>query len=262
MIGAACALLLAVVAEVASATARVPVPDGQGRVRVPVTDLVPAQLPVSGVPAGWEVKEFVGDASVELVRDGRRVALRLRSERTSFALHRDVVVDLKEYALLAWSWRVTRLPRGGDVREPGRNDQAAQVYVIFPRWPSPQTSSDVLGYVWDSQAPVGTALRHPSAENVRVIVVESGPGRLGSWLRYTRNVAEDYRTLFGRPAPRVGKVALMIDTNHTRGEAEAFFGDLTFLRPGLGRLADPRRHAKMTPGKCQGFWGVDVRCSA
>ena len=38
-----------------------------------------------------------------------------------------------------------------------RNDQAAQVYVIFPRWPSLATS-DVIGYVWDTQAPIGTAL--------------------------------------------------------------------------------------------------------
>ena len=33
------------------------------------------------------------DASVELVRDEARLALRLRSEHSSFALYRDVVVD-------------------------------------------------------------------------------------------------------------------------------------------------------------------------
>ena len=47
---------------------RVPVPDGQGRVRVPITDDMPGHLPAPGTPHGWELKEFVGDASVELVR--------------------------------------------------------------------------------------------------------------------------------------------------------------------------------------------------
>jgi len=222
-----------------SPAVRVPMPDSDGVVRVPITDEVPGHLPASGVPLGWEVKEFTGDASVELVRNDGRVALRLRSEGTSFALHRDVVLDVRQYAMLAWSWKVVKLPRGGDVRDPARDDQAAQVYVIFPRWPSPPASSDVIGYVWDSQAPVGTTLRHPKAPNVRIIVVESGSARLDTWQRQVRNVAEDYRALFGRRPPRVGKVALMIDSNDTRGEAEALFGDLTFFRPGVAGMEIP-----------------------
>ena len=207
--------------------------------RVPMTDTVPTHLPASGVPLGWELKEFTGSASVELIRSDGRVAMRLRSEKTSFALHRDVILDLRQYPMLAWSWKVTRLPAGGDVRDATRDDQAAQVYVIFPRWPSPPTQSDVIGYVWDTRAPVGATLQHPRASNVRIIVVESGSGNLHTWMRPVRNVAEDYKALFGRQAPRVGKVALMIDTNDTRGEAEAFFGDLTFFRPGLVRSEIP-----------------------
>jgi len=227
------------VQTVALPRVRVPAPDSEGRVRVPVSDLVPGHLPASGTPLGWELKEFTGDASVELVRNEGRLALRLRSEHTSFALHRDVVLDVRQYPMLAWSWKVLKLPNAGDVRDPARNDQAAQVYVIFPRWPSPPTASEVIGYVWDSRAPVGTTLAHPRAPNVRLIVVESGPGRLDSWQRQVRNVAEDYRTLFGHPPPRLGKVALMIDSNDTRGEAEALFGDLTFSRPGVARMEIP-----------------------
>jgi hypothetical protein len=100
-------------------------------------------------------------------------------------------------------------------------------------------ASDVVGYVWDSQAPVGTTLTHPKLPNVRIIVVESGSARLESWQRYVRNVAEDYQSLFGHPPPRMGKVALMIDTNDTNGSAEALFGDLTFFRPGVASMEKP-----------------------
>ena len=211
---------------------RIPSPDETGRVRVPLSDRPPARLPASGVPAGWEVTEFAGDATVELVRDEGRVAVRLRSTRDSFALHRDVVVDVGQYPILGWSWKVTRLPAGGDVREAGRDDQAAQVYVVFPRWPSPRTSSEVIGYVWDGRAPAGTTLSHPRTPNVRIMVLQSGGARLDTWVREQRNVAEDYRALFGRQPPRVGKIALMIDSNDTRSEAEAQFGELSFARPG------------------------------
>ncbi len=205
-----------------------PAPDASGRVRVPVSDRVPSNVPAEGVPTGWELREFAGESSVELVRAEGTLALRLRSDKSSFALHRDVVLDVRRYPILTWTWKVARLPSGGDVRDPQRDDQAAQVYVLFPRWPSPRTTSDVIGYVWDSRAPVGTTLVHPRAPNVRIVVVESGPSRLGTWVREERNVAADFRALFGREPTRLGKVAVMIDSNDTRGDAEALFGDLLF----------------------------------
>jgi hypothetical protein len=218
---------------------KVPYPDASGRLRVRIADHEPTRLPAEGVPPGWTVKEFAGHAAIELVRAEGRLAARLHSERTSFAMHRDVLVELREFPYLSWSWKVTKLPAGGDVREASRDDQAAQVYVIFPRWPSPRTTSDVLGYVWDSRAPVGTRLKNPRADNVRIVVVESGPARLNEWRAYERNVATDYAAFFGRQPPRVGKLAVMVDSNDTRGEAEALFGDLVFARTPQGRTEIP-----------------------
>jgi hypothetical protein len=205
-----------------------PTTDASGRVRVPVSDRAPANVPADGIPTGWELKEFVGQSSVELVRGETGLAIRLRSDKSSFALHRDVVLDIRRQPILTWSWKVARLPAAGDVRDPQRDDQAAQLYVVFPRWPSPRTSSDVIGYVWDSRAPVGTTLVHPRAPNVRIVVVESGPAKLGTWVREQRNVAADFKALFGREPTRLGKVAIMTDSNDTRGDAEVLFGDLIF----------------------------------
>ncbi len=218
---------------------RVPLPDAAGRIRMPVSDRPPTRLPAEGVPTGWQLKEFAGRAVIELVRADPGLAVRLRSAQASFALYRDVIVDLKEFPFLAWQWRVARLPAAGDVRERSTDDQAAQVYVIFPRWPSPLANSEVVGYVWDSRAPVGTRLTSTKASNVRIIVVESGPSRLDSWQRQERNLAEDYAVLFGRQPPRTGQLALMIDTNDTRGDAEAFFADIVFSRTAAERMEKP-----------------------
>lgn len=214
-------------------------PDAEGRIRVRVSDRIPPRLPAEGIPMGWTAKEFVGHASVELVRDDAHLALRLRSERSSFALYRDVVVDLNEFPFLSWSWKVVRLPAGGDVRERAADDQAAQVYVIFPRWPAPTKNSDVVGYVWDSRAPVGTRVTSTQAHNVKIIVVASGPREAETWQVVQRDVAKDYAALFGRPAPRVGQIAVMIDTNDTKGAAEALIGDLTFARTRSENMESP-----------------------
>jgi hypothetical protein len=199
---------------------------------VPVVpgDKLPPRLPAEGVPPGWSLREFAGRAIVELVRDGGRLGLRLRSERASFALSHDVVVDLADTPILTWAWKAVRLPEAGDVRDPGRDDQVAQVYVVFPRWPSPRSQSEVIGYIWDSHAPVGTRLTSSRADNVRLVVVESGTANAGTWHTQRRNVAEDYMALFGRAAPRVGLVAVMIDSNDTGAEAEAIVADLFFSK--------------------------------
>jgi hypothetical protein len=205
--------------------------DPDGRLRVPVLLDAAPRLPVDGVPRGWEVREFTGRAEVQVVRAPQGLALLLKADRSSFALYRDVIVDLDVLPRLSWTWRVTKLPVHGDVRQKATDDQAAQVYVIFPRWPSPRATSDVIGYVWDSAAPVGTSVVSPHAPNVRVVVVESGPGQLNGWRRQERDVAADFAGLFGRRPSRVGGVAVMTDANDTGGSAEAAIGDITFSRP-------------------------------
>ena len=107
-------------------------------------------------------------------------------------------------------------------------------------------AGDGIGYVGDSHAPVGTRVRSPKADNVRIVVVESGPARLGAWQAYERDVAADYAELFGRRPPRVGMVAVMIDSDDTRGRAEALLGDLVFSRAVRGRTEIPNVYATIT----------------
>jgi Protein of unknown function (DUF3047) len=196
-------------------------------IEIPLTDRMPARLPVEGVPPGWHLREFAGRANVELVRDDA-LALRLRSDRSSYVLYRDIRVDLQSHPWLSWSWKVLRLPSGGDVRTSSTDDQAAQLYVVFPRWPAPQERSEVIGYVWDTTAPIATHLPSPRAPNVRLIVVASGPAGLGRWQRFQRNVAADFLALFGREPTRAGKIGVMIDSNDTASVAEALVAHLRF----------------------------------
>lgn len=214
-------------------------PDAEGRLIIPVADEIPPRLPADGVPRGWELKEFAGKADVELVRAGGSAAIRLRSDGASFALYRDVVVDVEQAPMLSWAWRVVRLPAHGDVRQSATDDQAAQLYVVFPRWPLPRLSSDVIGYVWDTSAPVGTVVTSPRAPNVKIVVVESGSGRVGAWVRYQRNVRDDYVTLFQTKPPRAGMVAYMTDANDTSSYAEAWMGEVMFAPRGANSRKSP-----------------------
>jgi hypothetical protein len=213
-----------------SPSAQTPPTEPADRIVVKVVDHEPAKTPTIGAPPGWGIKEFAGRAQVETVQEGNRSAVRLESQKSSFALYRDVIVNLNEYPMLTWSWKVMKLPQGGDVRGAATDDEAAQVYVIIPRWPHPTTTSEVIGYVWDNRAPVGLTLKSPRADNVRLVVLQSGGEKRGRWITETRNVADDYRALFGKEPATVGRVALMTDSNDTESESEALFQDLVFKK--------------------------------
>lgn len=102
---------------------------------------------------------------------------------------------------------------------------------MFPRFPA-AVRSRIIGYVWDTQAPAGTIVTSESSRTVTYVVVRSGPADLGRWMIETRNVHDDYRTIYGEaPAEEVLLVSVGIDSNDTRSSAEAYVGEISFRRP-------------------------------
>ncbi len=179
----------------------------------------------AGVPAGWELKEKSGKADFAIVRDGAVAAARFRSVNTSFSLQREAHVDIKQYPVLNWKWKVTKLPEGGDFRKSKTDDQAAQLFVVFSK-------AKAIVYVWDTTAPQGlieTTSPVPFM-NVVVIVVRSGPAEAGKWVSESRNVFDDYKHVFGSEPPMVKGIRLQINSQHTGTSAESFFADIAFAR--------------------------------
>ncbi|MEK7842070.1 MAG: DUF3047 domain-containing protein, partial [Deltaproteobacteria bacterium] len=120
-------------------------------------------------------------------------------------------------------------PTGGDVRKKETDDQAAQIYVIFPKFPS-QINSRMLGYIWDTNAQVGSEVTSAKLSTTKYIVLKSGTKELGTWFAEKRNVYEDYKRLFNKEPPMAGSIALMIDSDDTKTSAESFFGDIYFSK--------------------------------
>src|SRR5262245_20964908 len=75
------------------------------------------------VPSGWELTVKSGEASLQLVQDEGKQALRMRSEQTSFALQKQVQIPLQGAPFLVWQWKVTEIPKGGDFRRSRTDDQ-------------------------------------------------------------------------------------------------------------------------------------------
>ena len=203
---------------------------GLAQARAPVEDWSGSAPGARGIPAGWEPYETPGGHPAYdfvMVEDEGRRALQLSSEGDHSTIAKRLRIDLAKVPMLEWSWKVLKLPTGGDVRQRQTSDVAADVLVVWPRFPA-MLRSRLIGYAWDASAPVGTVIKNPKSSMVTFVVVQSGPARLGQWITERRNVAADYRRIYGEIPPPPGVIALSIDTNDTHSRAESVVGAIAF----------------------------------
>ena len=197
---------------------------------VVVEDWSTSPLGVRGVPPGWRGRSWTRSAyDLTVVADGTERALHLRSQDDAAFISKALNgrVDLRRTPILEWRWKALVLPAGGDARRRAADDQAAQVYVVWPR-PPELLRSQIIGYIWDTTAPVGTVAPSASTGTVTYVVLRSGPAVLGQWVAERRDVREDYRQIYRAEPEGPGAVALAIDSNDTRSVAQSCVGALRF----------------------------------
>lgn len=185
-----------------------------------------------GIPPGWQGQKW-GDPRYDftVVEDGEGKALHLKSADDSSTISKEIKVDVKQYPILEWTWKVVTLPPHGHARKAEADDEAAQLYVTFPRFPS-TVRSRIIGYIWDSTEPAGASFQSAKVSSVHYIVVRSGSADLGRWITERRNVLEDYKKIYGEsPSESAGAIALSINSQNTGSRAESFFGKILFKKP-------------------------------
>jgi len=184
-----------------------------------------------GIPDGWQ-KQNWGSPKYDftvVTEDGER-AIRLKSDNESSTISKEIKVDVKKYPILQWRWKVVRLPKGGDARRKETDDEAAQLYVTFPRFPS-AVRSRIIGYIWDTSAPAGSVFSSQKVGNVNFVVIRSGEADLNKWFTETRDVLEDFKRIYGEaPKEDVGAVSVSINSQNTGSSAESFFDGILFKR--------------------------------
>ena len=200
-----------------------------------VDDWSKQKLGAKGIPDGWKGGQTWGSPKHDFTiieNDGHR-ALQLKSQGDSSTIAREIKghVHLKSTPVIEWSWKVVALPKGADSRNKSTDDQAAQVYVTWPRFPQ-AVRSRIIGYIWDTQAPQGSFIKSEKTGTVTYVVVRSGAADLGKWLTERRNVVDDYKKIYGEdPDDPPGVVSIAIDSDDTNSSAESFIGPIVFRKP-------------------------------
>lgn len=173
--------------------------------------------------------------------------MRAQSEKGDSMLRLPLRTAGDAHWILRFSWFVERLNEVANLEDRTLDDAVVRVILQFEGDRSGFTERDqrlsewiqlatgeplphaTLMYVWDARHPVGTVLLHPRTDRIKVLVVASGPDRLGQWVDIERDVHADHVLAFGTPPQGLVGLGLMTDANNTEQATESWYGPLSLL---------------------------------
>ena len=178
--------------------------------------------------AGWEEKEFVNRTSYQLVKQGGQTVLQAEAEAAASGLFKEIEVDLTTHPYLNWEWRADKLHPPLAERTKGGDDYVARIYVVVKGgllfW-----KTKAINYVWASSEKQGSVWPNAFAgKNAMLLAVRSSTDQQGIWYREKHNVYEDLKTIFGEEIKTIHAVAIMTDSDNSKGSVAASYGDISF----------------------------------
>ncbi len=189
----------------------------------------------SGSLDQWELKDFSGQTRYQLVDLAGVKVLKAESLSSASGLFREQKIDLHKTPFINWRWHIAnRLSSHLNEQEQSGDDYAARVYVVVSGgaafW---QTKA--INYVWSSTSPVGkiwpSAYAYAAANGkMTMISLRSSTDETGIWYSEKRNVLEDLKQQFGEDIRYIDAVAIMSDSDDSKGKVTAYYGDIYFTK--------------------------------
>jgi hypothetical protein len=220
-------------------------------IALPAVGKFSAAKPGDVLPSGWRVWQLSGlkrPTEYRLIDHEGRTVVFARARSSASGLVFPISIDPKDYPLLQWRWNVPALIQRADNTKRQLEDSPARIVIAFDGDKSKLPLEErlfadqfrlftkqefpyaLLMYIWENRAPVGTVIDNVHTTRIKMIVADSGDTNLGVWREQKRNVYEDYRRAFGEDPPRIRSVGIMTDSDNTGEDAEAYYGDISFLR--------------------------------
>lgn len=222
------------------------IPAGSRSIPPPWQIIVPSQ---NVPPTRYQVREWDGVTAFEA-----------KANASMALLARPLQSDLRQTPVLCWRWRIAAPLTNADLSRKSGDDFAARVYVtfLFPdgflslgqrlklalarRIFGADVPDAAINYVWDNRHAIGFEAPNAYTDQARLVVLQSGSERAGSWIEERRDVLADAQRLFGTAQMRAIQLAVASDTDNTKETAHAGFADFHFVARGA-----PCSHPAPTP---------------
>ncbi|MFC6282651.1 MULTISPECIES: DUF3047 domain-containing protein [Polaromonas] len=195
----------------------------------------------------WEHFKLPGKrpSTFDFVLEDRRVAIAAHAQSSASMLWQVTRVEPSDLGTVKFSWKLPDLIQYADVSVPEFDDSPVRVVLAFEGDRGNFSAKNAmlselarlltgeelpyatLMYVWSKTRPAGSVIINPRTDRIRKLVVESGNGKLNSWVDYERTIRADFEKAFGEAPGALMSVSVMTDSDNTQSNTQAWYGPLT-----------------------------------
>lgn len=179
--------------------------------------------------------------------DGRDAVLG-ESDSSASMLRQNLRIEPANLGKVSFSWKVPKMIAGADMTQRDSDDSPVRVVLAFEGDRSKFSAKNAmlselalaltgeplpyatLMYVWGTHSAPESVIVNTRTDRIRKVIIESGPGRLGRWLDYERDVRVDYEKAFGEAPGALVGIAIMTDSDNTRQQAKAWYGPVSLMK--------------------------------
>jgi len=222
--------------------------------QLPVQEELPkfsAEKARDGMPVGWHfyrIAPYKKNTIYRLENYQGKTVLSANSKTSASGLAIKLRPRQAQNLWLKWEWKTVAPIPAADNAEHTQDDAPLRILVAFDGNKSKLTLKEkmtfemanlisgqempyaTLMYIWSGKTPVNTILDNAHTSRIKMIVVDSGWESLGDWRQHERDLATDYKRAYGENPGEVIGIALLTDTDNTKSETRALYGDIELLR--------------------------------
>ena len=210
-----------------------------------------AQTARNGMPYGWNfyrIAPYKKNTVYRLENYQGRTVLSANSKTSASGLAVKLRPRQANNLWLQWEWKALSAIPEADNAERYHDDAPLRILVAFDGNKSKLPLKEkmnfemanlisgqempyaTLMYIWSGKSAVDTIINNAHTSRVKMIVVDSGWDNLGTWHKHQRDLAADYKRAYGETPGEVIGIALLTDTDNTKSETRAIYGDIELIR--------------------------------
>ena len=224
---------------------------------IPAQEVLPkfSEQPArSALPSGWSfyrLAPYKKNTAYRLENYQGKTVLSAHSRRSASGLAVKLRPQPATDLWLEWEWKAVGKIPNADNAIRYTDDAPLRILVAFDGNKSKlplkeQLTFEMAGmlsgrempyatlmYIWAGNSPLDSVVENTFTSRVKMIAVDSGWQHTGKWRKHARDLSSDYRTAFGEEPGDVIGVALLTDTDNTKSQVKALYGDIELVRKAL-----------------------------
>jgi hypothetical protein len=209
------------------------------------------EKPHEGVPEGWHfyrIAPYKKNTIYRLESYQGKTVLSASSKTSASGLAVKLRPRLAQNLWLKWEWKAVGALTQADNADKKYDDAPLRILVAFDGNKSKLSLKEKLNfemanlisgqempyatvmYIWSGKTPINTVLDNAHTSRLKMIVVDSGWEGVGEWRKHERDLTADYKLAYGESPGNIVGIALLTDTDNTKSETRALYGDIELIR--------------------------------